>query len=121
MISSHETQNDFERFYEDLINEAESLYVNYEPEMVMQDACPASKHALLNFFPQVKFLMCYFHVKKNVRDHKLVECIVYFSTEFYEFKTIPAIKKKTFKLAIACLLKMKRYIIVVMVVLVAIL
>ena len=36
----------------------------------MQDACPASKHALLNFFPQVKFLMFYFLVKKNVRDRK---------------------------------------------------
>ena len=35
MISSHETQNDLERFYEDLINEAESLDNNYEPEMVM--------------------------------------------------------------------------------------
>ena len=36
----------------------------------MQDACPASRNAILDSFPNVKFLMCYFHVKKNVRDHK---------------------------------------------------
>ena len=70
MISSHETQQDFTVFYQGLIKEAEKLDINYEPEIIMQDACPASRNAILDFFPNVKFLMCYFHVKKNVRDHK---------------------------------------------------
>ena len=35
----------------------------------MQDACPASKNAFRAHF-NIKFLMCYFHVKKNVREHK---------------------------------------------------
>ena len=33
-----------------LTNEAESLDANYESEMVMQDAFPASKHASLKYF-----------------------------------------------------------------------
>ena len=70
MISSNETQQDFTVFYQGLINESEKLDINYEPELIMQDACPASRNAILDFFPNVKFLMCYFHVKKNVRDHK---------------------------------------------------
>ena len=70
MITSHETQDDFEVFYDGLINEAESLDIDFDPEFIMQDACPASKNAVLEFFPNSKFLMCYFHVKKNVREHK---------------------------------------------------
>ena len=70
MVTSHETEDDFSLFYDNLINEAERLDVNYEPEFIMQDACPASKNALIKFFPNVKFLMCYFHVKKNVREKK---------------------------------------------------
>ena len=37
---------------------------------IMQDACPASREAVFGFFPNVIILMCYFHVKKNVRGHK---------------------------------------------------
>ena len=69
MISSHETEEDFKIFFDDLFSEAESLDVSYEPEFVMQDTCPASKKAIQAHF-NVKILMCYFHVKKNVLEHK---------------------------------------------------
>ena len=37
-----------------------------DPEYIMQDAQSASRLGALEFFPKVTFLMCYFHVKKNV-------------------------------------------------------
>jgi hypothetical protein len=57
VVTSHETEDDFYLFYDNLINEAERLDVNYDPEYIMQDACPASKNAINKFFPNVKFLM----------------------------------------------------------------
>ena len=67
MITSHETEEDFKFFYTGLVNLAESFDVEYDPEFLMQDACPASEKAVKFFFPEVIILMCYFHVKKNVR------------------------------------------------------
>ena len=66
MISSHETEEDFTIFYEDLFEEAESLDISFKPELIMQDAFGASRNVILTIFPDVKFLMCYFHVKKEV-------------------------------------------------------
>jgi len=70
VVTSHETTEDFKIFYEALIDMCKTLKVKYKPVYIMQDACPASKEAILLFFPNVIILMCYFHVKKNVRDHK---------------------------------------------------
>jgi len=36
----------------------------------MQDACDASYNAVKSMFPRIHVLMCYFHVKMNVRKHK---------------------------------------------------
>ena len=66
-ITSHETTEDFSSFYQALIAICKTLKIKYKPMYVMQDACPASKEAILKFFPDVIILMCYFHVKKNVR------------------------------------------------------
>ena len=65
-LTSHETTEDFLVFYEALIDLCNTLRIKYKPIYIMQDACPASKEAILNFFPDVIILMCYFHVKKNV-------------------------------------------------------
>ena len=37
----------------------------------MQDACDASLTSIRKLFPNVKCLMCFFHVKKNVKDNLL--------------------------------------------------
>ena len=41
--------------------------LEYDLEYLMQDACPASRKAVLKFFPNVNILMCYFHVKKKCK------------------------------------------------------
>jgi hypothetical protein len=43
--------------------------LSYEPEFIMQDACAASRLAVLKFFPDINILMCYFHLKKNIKDN----------------------------------------------------
>ena len=68
MVTSHESEKDFVNLYEGLINLFDKFDIEFEPEYLMQDACPASRNAVLKFFPNVKILMCYFHVKKNVRN-----------------------------------------------------
>ena len=50
------TQEDFEFFYQCLIHEAKNLDVFFEPRLLMQDACPASRNAVFEFFPKIDFL-----------------------------------------------------------------
>jgi hypothetical protein len=69
MITSHETEEDFNVFYEGLIQIADEMDLSYEPEFIMQDAQAAARSAAVNAFPDVKILMCYFHLKKNVKEN----------------------------------------------------
>jgi hypothetical protein len=66
MLTSHETESDFSSFYKGLVDLSLELNLTYDPDYIMQDACPASRNAILRYFPEVTVLMCYFHVKKNV-------------------------------------------------------
>ena len=68
MITSHEKEEDFDVFYQGLVNLAEFFDIEFDPEYIMQDACDASLNSILKFFPEVLPLMCYFHVKKNVKE-----------------------------------------------------
>ena len=68
-IVSGETIADFKHFYQCLINICDQLKLSYNPELLMQDAQKASRAAVLEYFKDVKILMCYFHVKKNVRKY----------------------------------------------------
>jgi hypothetical protein len=65
-IVSRESAEEFQKFYQSIINLCDELKLKYMPEYIMQDAQSASRLGALEFFPKVTFLMCYFHVKKNV-------------------------------------------------------
>jgi hypothetical protein len=52
-----------------LIQIADEMDLSYEPEFIMQDAQAAARSAAVNAFPDVKILMCYFHLKKNVKEN----------------------------------------------------
>ena len=71
MLTSHETILDFDVFYMGLSDLAVFFYIEYDPEYTMQDACDASLASIRKLFPNVKCLMCFFHVKKNVKDNLL--------------------------------------------------
>ena len=54
-----------------------SLRISFNPKYIMQDALPASYAAAMTIFPNTTILMCYFHVKKNIKDKKYVSVDVY--------------------------------------------
>ena len=68
-ISSHEQEEDYSYFYSGL-DICKSVNINFSPKYKMQDACLASYNAALSLFPEVKILMCYFHVRLNCRKNK---------------------------------------------------
>ena len=69
MITSHETIPDFDIFYGGMVDLADLFDIEFDPEYIMQDACDASLNTVKRIFPEVKVLMCYFHVKKNVKEN----------------------------------------------------
>ena len=71
MITSFETEHDFNIFYKSMITLAALLDLDFSPEYIMQDACKASYNAARSCFPNVIILMCFFHVMQNV-------CISYY-------------------------------------------
>ena len=72
-LLSHECGLDFEWFFNSLKTLTESLGIVLKPKYLMMDACDASWNAAAKVFPETTILMCYFHVKFNVKKHsKLV-------------------------------------------------
>ena len=69
-ITSHETEDDFFIFYSELLALTNSLKIHFDPKFIMQDALPASYNAATRLFPNATILMCYFHVKKNIKENK---------------------------------------------------
>ena len=63
-IVSGEKTEEFKHFYHELIDLCVELKLKFMPEFIMQDAQPASRAGAFEIFKHVKFLMCYFHVKK---------------------------------------------------------
>jgi len=70
MITSNESEEDFVEFYKSIKELAAELDIEFEPQFIMQDACQASYNAALNVFPNVKVLMCYYHVKAQILKHR---------------------------------------------------
>ena len=70
MLTSHETTEDFNHFFENLIDTCkqfnQKLIINY----IIIDACPALAKSIKLRLTETKFLMCWFHLKMNVKKHK---------------------------------------------------
>ncbi len=70
MIINKECEEDFIHFYSSLIKFCKDEFnFVYEPRYIMQDHNQASFNAAKHVFPKAKILMCYFHVKLNVRKN----------------------------------------------------
>jgi len=70
MITSNETEEDFLYFYRGIKALAEKLDLSFEPKYLLQDAQRSSYNAVKEVFPDVKVLMCWYHVKTNLRKHR---------------------------------------------------
>jgi hypothetical protein len=100
-IMSHETTEDFKKFYETLGLLCQELEVPVNVKYIMQDGCAASKNAAYSYFGEnIQILMCYFHVIKNVKerlksnekkDDKFIDTIIkdirylHFTTNKFEY------------------------------------
>lgn len=67
MITSHETEADFDFFFKGLIDQCNLMDIEFNPAYIMQDACRASYNSTKNHLPDTKVLMCYFHDKDNIK------------------------------------------------------
>jgi hypothetical protein len=70
-VISHEQEQDFTKFFQTLIAFCLELVKDISPTIkyLMMDACGASFNAAnLSLGPNIKILMCYFHVLKNVKE-----------------------------------------------------
>ena len=47
----------------------QNMNLDYKPRFIMQDHCYASLNAAKNVYPSATVLMCYFHVKLNIRKN----------------------------------------------------
>jgi hypothetical protein len=69
-IISHEQEEDFSKFFETLLSLCVELNISPSIKLLMMDACGASFNAANSKLgPNIKILMCFFHVLKNVKEH----------------------------------------------------
>jgi hypothetical protein len=73
-ISSHETFDDYKKFYNGLKSVIKQVHgIDWEPDTIMQDAYKASYKAAKFCFDSTSINMCYFHTMFNVRkQHDLL-------------------------------------------------
>jgi hypothetical protein len=69
MLTSKEEEVDFHIFFTELIQIALSNKIFFQPYYIMQDAAKASAAAVSKLFPGAYILMCWFHLKKCVKDN----------------------------------------------------
>ena len=70
MFVSREKQADFEHFFNSLISVMEYFKISFKPEFIVVDAHYPTANAIAKIFPFTKIIMCWFHVKQNIRKHK---------------------------------------------------
>jgi hypothetical protein len=66
MITSHETQLDFQFFFSTFQKLVEDQQLKFEPDFIVQDACMAMRNSIESLYPDCVSIMCFFHVKLNV-------------------------------------------------------
>ena len=70
-ITSHETNYDYAHFFDSLNSMLFEIYdTNFNPEYIVVDASKAMYNAIKKYHPKCTVLMCWFHVRYNVRKHK---------------------------------------------------
>ena len=70
MICSHENSKAFIRFFEQLKALCSKLDLPFDPKWFVTDACKATKKAISTVFKDCKTIMCWFHLKYNLRKIK---------------------------------------------------
>jgi hypothetical protein len=70
MFSSHEHKNDYLNFFMKIKTVSQKFGVNFDPHYMIIDACKAIGFAIKKYFPKCTIIMCWFHLKYNIRKRK---------------------------------------------------
>ena len=70
MITSHEKTSNYNHFFIQLLKEFLNINIVFQPQFMVIDACRAMANTIKQIFPACKILMCWFHLKQNIRKHK---------------------------------------------------
>ena len=68
-ITSNEEEIDYFYFFDGIKKQCQIIGVKFRPKYIMLDAAAAGFNAAEKVFPQAKLMMCYFHVKMNIKKH----------------------------------------------------
>jgi nitrogenase subunit NifH len=70
MFTSHEKEVDFVNFFNSFIEVCKIHDIDFIPKYIVIDACKAMYKAIRKMFPNSVILMCWFHLRMNVKKHK---------------------------------------------------
>ena len=90
MFSSHETTVDYTRFFTEFLDIYNKASVSFKLAYMVIDASHSMANAIKKCFPDCVILMCWFHLKQNIRKHKklipehLYEKTLYDITKLHE-------------------------------------
>ena len=72
MFTSHETQSDCDHFFSSLMSLLERFNIDFKQifKNTCIDACKAMSNSISKNFPDYNIIMCYFHMKSNIRSRK---------------------------------------------------
>ena len=70
MFVSREQQADFEHFFNSLLSVMDKFKLKLQPKFIVIDAHYPSANAIAKIFPDTVILMCWFHLKQNLRKHR---------------------------------------------------
>ena len=70
MFTSHEKIEDFEHFFDSMHKLGDQFDFVFEPKFLVSDAWRATAASVAKKLPNTTHLMCYFHLKYNVRKLK---------------------------------------------------
>ena len=70
MFTSHDTEEDFDYFFQEIRYLAGRFAFEFEPDFIVMDANQACYNSVVKIFDDCKVVMCYFQLKKSIRENK---------------------------------------------------
>lgn len=71
MYTSHEKVEDFDHFFTSFMNVCNAFNFEFKPKYLVSDAWKATANSIARLLPETIHLMCYFHLKFNIRKRKI--------------------------------------------------
>ena len=72
MFTSHETEADYDNLFNSMKELLKSFNIDFDNlyKNTFIDACQAMSNSIKKKFPDFNIIMCYFHMKANIRSRK---------------------------------------------------